>query len=89
MTHGSRDSLHAARALPEPRRVPLASALRATCRRRYSLDDLRADLLARTVVALVALPLSMALALAIGVPPVHGIYSTVVEHAKIDAARLS
>jgi sulfate permease, SulP family len=44
----------------------------------YRLADLRADVLAGAVVAVVALPLSMALAIAVGVPPQHGLYTAIV-----------
>ena len=43
-----------------------AAALRAVLREGYSLADLRADVLAGLVVGIVALPLSMALAIAVG-----------------------
>src|ERR1700679_21384 len=39
---------------------------------------LRADLMAGAVVAIVALPLSMALAIAVGAPPQHGLYTAIV-----------
>jgi len=44
----------------------------------YSGKLLRADLLAGAVVGIVALPLSMALAIASGVPPQHGLYTAIV-----------
>src|SRR3954471_4581440 len=44
----------------------------------YRLADLRADVLAGCVVGIVALPLSMALAIASGVPPQHGLYTAIV-----------
>jgi sulfate permease, SulP family len=56
----------------------LGTALRRTLAGGYRADDLRADLLAGTVVGIVALPLSMALAIASGVPPQHGLYTAVV-----------
>ena len=46
--------------------------------RGYRLADLRADLLAACVVGVVALPLSMALAIASGVPPQYGLYTAIV-----------
>src|ERR1700716_1587729 len=55
-----------------------AAALRAVLREGYSLADLRADVLAGLVVAIVALPLSMALAIAVGVPPQHGLYTAII-----------
>jgi SulP family sulfate permease len=44
----------------------------------YDRAALRADLLAGAVVAIVALPLSMALAIAVGVGPEHGLYTAIV-----------
>lgn len=46
--------------------------------RGYRLSDLRADLLAGCVVGVVALPLSMALAIASGAPPQHGLYTAII-----------
>ncbi len=59
---------------------PIASALRRTraFRKGYGLNDLRADVLAGIVVGIVALPLSMALAIAVGAPPQHGLYTAIV-----------
>src|SRR3954470_867276 len=65
-----------------PRPPPLAtlpaSALRAVLSAGYSGADLRKDVLAGLVVGIVALPLSMALAIAVGVPPQHGLYTAIV-----------
>ncbi len=44
----------------------------------YSLADLRADALAGLTVAIVALPLSMAIAIASGVGPERGLYTTII-----------
>ncbi|MCB2081230.1 MAG: STAS domain-containing protein [Rickettsiales bacterium] len=57
--------------------VPLATALRASLRG-YSFAMFRHDILAAFVISLIALPLSMALAIAVGLPPQHGIYTAVV-----------
>lgn len=61
--------------------IPIATALRKVLRRGYTKEQLRADLLAGTVVGIVALPLSMALAIAVGAPPQHGLYTAVVAGA--------
>jgi sulfate permease, SulP family len=56
----------------------IAPALRAALREDYGPAALRADLMAGAVVGVVALPLSMALAIASGVPPQHGLYTAIV-----------
>ncbi len=56
----------------------LAYGLRERMREGYTRKDLRADLLASLVVGVVALPLSMALAIAAGVPPQHGLYTAII-----------
>jgi SulP family sulfate permease len=55
-----------------------ASALRESLREGYDARKFRDDLLAGLVVGIVALPLSMALAIATGVPPQHGLYTAIV-----------
>jgi len=64
-------------------RLRLAVALQEATRAGYTRADFRADLLAGTAVGLVALPLSMALAIASGVPPQHGLYTAIVAGAVI------
>ncbi|ABK44242.1 sulphate transporter [Magnetococcus marinus MC-1] len=49
-----------------------------TLREGYSLADLRADALAGLTVAIVALPLSMAIAIASGASPAQGLYTAIV-----------
>ena len=49
-----------------------------TLREGYSLRDLRADALAGLTVAIVALPLSMAIAIASGVGPERGLYTAII-----------
>lgn len=61
-----------------PTRLRPASALRDALREGYSFQTFRADLLAGVVVGLVALPLAMALAIACGLPPQHGIATAIV-----------
>ena len=61
-----------------PRVFPIAVALRAVFKEGYTFKHLRADVAAGVVVGIVALPLSMALAIASGVPPQHGIFTAIV-----------
>src|SRR5437016_14512119 len=61
-----------------PGGLPLAVALRRTAAGGYDLEAFGADLFAGTVVGIVALPLSMALAIAVGAPPQHGLYTALV-----------
>jgi SulP family sulfate permease len=61
-----------------PLEAPFAVALRRTFRQGYSLARFRQDALAGLVVGIVALPLSMALAIAVDVPPQHGLYTAIV-----------
>src|SRR5262245_4990808 len=68
----------ALQALPSTRGVPIAVALRRVLATGYDLQAFRADVVAGIVVGIVALPLSMALAIAVGVPPQHGLYTTIV-----------
>ena len=67
---------------PGPMRVGpwrrIGAALRSALQQRYDANALKADLMAGAVVGVVALPLSMALAIASGVPPQHGLYTAIV-----------
>lgn len=65
---------------------PFASALRETLRQGYSLADARHDLLAGLAVGIIAVPLSLALAIASGVPPQHGLFTAIVAGAVIALA---
>jgi SulP family sulfate permease len=62
-----------------------AAALRDVLREGYGPRRLRDDVLAGIVVGIVALPLSMALAIASGVPPQHGLYTAIVAGVVIAA----
>jgi sulfate permease, SulP family len=62
-----------------------ATALRRALDHGYTGKDLRADVLSGIVVGIVALPLSMALAVASGVAPQHGLYTAIVAGAVIAA----
>ncbi|NUP10029.1 MAG: C4-dicarboxylic acid transporter DauA [Polyangiaceae bacterium] len=55
----------------------MATAVRQTFAEGYRLADLRTDALAGLVVGIVALPLSMALAIAVGAAPQHGLYTAI------------
>ena len=53
----------------------ISTGLRAAWREGYGLTDLRKDVMAGLSIGTVAVPLSMALAIATGVPPQHGLYT--------------
>ncbi len=57
---------------------PVATALKESFREGYTAKTFRSDIGAAIVVSLVALPLSMALAIAVGLPPQHGLYTAIV-----------
>jgi SulP family sulfate permease len=57
--------------------IPIGAAVRRVFSKGYGAPEIRADILAGIVVGIVALPLSMALAIAVGVPPQHGLYTTI------------
>ncbi|HIE1865564.1 TPA: C4-dicarboxylic acid transporter DauA [Pseudomonas aeruginosa] len=58
--------------------IPLFSAWRQSLRAGYSLRALRGDLGAGLTVGIIAIPLAMALAIAVDVPPQHGLYTVLV-----------
>lgn len=66
-------------------RFPIATAMRQAMAG-YGWHNLRCDVQAALVVSLLALPLSMALSIAVGLPPQHGIYTAII--AGIAAALL-
>jgi SulP family sulfate permease len=57
---------------------PFAPKLISILREGYRLDALRRDALAGLTVAIVALPLSMAIAIASGAPPERGLYTAII-----------
>src|SRR5690606_9140369 len=61
----------------------IATGLKAAWQDGYGLADLRKDVMAGLTVGTVAVPLSMALAIATGVPPQHGLYTAIVAGAII------
>ncbi len=54
------------------------SALKQAIKPRRSAHELQANVLAGLTVGIIALPLSMALAIATGVPPQHGLYTAII-----------
>ncbi len=71
----------------QPIQLPAFGAgLRNAWRAGYGLSQLRRDLLAGLTVGIVAIPLAMALAIATGVPPQHGLYTAIIAGAVIAIA---
>ncbi|MFI8607353.1 C4-dicarboxylic acid transporter DauA [Pseudomonas sp. NPDC077649] len=58
--------------------LPLFAAWRQTLRAGYSWKALRGDLSAGLTVGIIAIPLAMALAIAVGVAPQHGLYTVLI-----------
>ncbi|MDV5172519.1 C4-dicarboxylic acid transporter DauA [Photobacterium rosenbergii] len=56
----------------------LFDAFRQAWREGFSLSSLRSDIVSGVTVGVVAIPLGMALAIAVGVPPQHGLYTVIV-----------
>jgi len=57
---------------------PLFAAWRQTLRSGYGVPALRGDITAGLTVGIIAIPLAMALAIAVGVAPQHGLYTVLV-----------
>lgn len=68
----------ASRSLAAHQRAEFTPKLVTVLREGYGARDLRADAIAGLTVAIVALPLSMAIAIASGVGPERGLYTTIV-----------
>ncbi|MFT6914679.1 MAG: SulP family sulfate permease [Motiliproteus sp.] len=58
--------------------VKFGSALRECWREGYTRKSLSQDLIAGVTVGIIAIPLAMALAIASGVPPQHGLYTAII-----------
>lgn len=61
-----------------PSLPPLFAAWRQVLKAGYSLKALRGDIAAGLTVGVIAIPLAMALAIAVGVAPQHGLYTVLV-----------
>lgn len=61
-----------------PFSLPVASSVKECWKEGYTIQTFKADIGAGVVVSLVALPLSMALAIAVGLPPQHGLYTAII-----------
>lgn len=72
------DAIRSQLALAYSAKDLLGYGLRKRLREGYTAKDFRADLLASLVVGVVALPLSMALAIGCDVPPQHGLYTAII-----------
>lgn len=62
---------------------PIATGMIDTFRQGYHFSDFKNDALAGLTIGTVAVPLSMALAIATGVPPEHGLYTAIIAGALI------
>jgi SulP family sulfate permease len=58
--------------------IPIGYALKNSLRNGYNLRTFKSDAIAGLIVSLVALPLAMALSIAVGLPPQHGLYTAIV-----------
>lgn len=59
-------------------RIPLFTAWRQALQAGYGRQALRGDILAGLTVGIIAIPLAMALAIAVGAPPQHGLYTVLI-----------
>lgn len=58
--------------------IPLAKAIRETWQQGYRLPDFFADLGAGLTICIIAIPMTMAVAIACGVQPEHGLYGAII-----------
>ncbi len=58
--------------------IPIGCALKESFKKGYSFNAFKSDAVAGLIVSLVALPLAMALSIAVGLPPQHGLYTAIV-----------
>jgi SulP family sulfate permease len=58
--------------------LKIGFALRETAKEGYGIAQLRQDLLAGLTVGIISIPLAMALAIAVGLPPQYGLYTAII-----------
>src|SRR5213595_770455 len=58
--------------------IPIGYALKESLKNGYDFQTFKSDAIAGLIVSLVALPLAMALSIAVGLPPQHGLYTAIV-----------
>ncbi len=58
--------------------IPISYSLKQSFKQKYDFNTFKSDFTAALIVSLVALPLAMALSIAVGLPPQHGIYTAIV-----------
>lgn len=58
--------------------IPLAKAIRDTWKQGYRFPDFFADISAGLTICVIAIPMTMAVAIACGVQPVHGLYGAII-----------
>lgn len=71
------------KAMPDSERQNVLRFALPAALRQYGLAEFRGDLLAGITVGIVAVPLAMALAIASGVPPQYGLYTSIIAGALI------
>lgn len=59
-------------------RIPFATAMREALAAGYTKQNLLTDTLAGITLGIIAIPLAMALAIAVGVAPQHGLYTSII-----------
>ena len=62
---------------------PVATGIREVLKEGYSWQIARQDMLAGVTLGIIAVPLAMALAIASGVPPQYGLYTSLIAGAVI------
>lgn len=63
--------------------IPVGYAIAKSLKNGYDIKTFKADIIAALVVSLVALPLAMALSIAVGLPPQYGLYTAIIAGAVV------